>query len=374
MNLVEFFNVYFFAIFFVAILSFSTIFEFRIKGKYPTAMDKFFFLTVIIFFTLFFGLRPENIGADTSSYIDEFRRMSQFDKFENAINYSKIARDYIFVYFTFLTSQFMSTGFYILTLTSIFMGTIYFLIKKLTSKGRLIFIFTFLCFGFFYSMGINIVRSGICAMFSLLGTIYLLNIGHKIENKKERVIKGFVFLFLGYIFHFSAIIFLLAYLVVRFFKLKIKWYYLVTMVFYVLAYLEFSIKDLPIIGPMIESAERLVSYLSGEASQEASGFNLYVIAFQTLGLLYGFYFVRKYKDKEYILINKIYLFLTCGYLFCLEIPYSDRFGVLSWVWLPLILCHPFINRNTVLLNKDFEKYVFASLFYLFLTYYRLELN
>ncbi|SEA69310.1 EpsG family protein [Psychroflexus halocasei] len=374
MKLVDFFNIYFLSIFALAILSFFLLLEYSKNRRYPKIADNFFFLLGILFYVFFFGLRSENIGTDTPAYLRDFDVLSNFTKFEYALNFSKINRDNFFVLFTFLSSQVISREAYLWLLAAIYIGTIYFIIKKLTSKGRLFFLFSFLCFGFFYSMGINILRNGISGMLCLLGVLYLLQIGRKTDNFISRNIKGFTLLLVGSMFHSSGLIFLLTFLVVRFVKIKIIWYYLGTLVFYVLAFFKFSVLNLPIIGPIVQANERMEAYISGEASQEPSGFTIYVIVFQTIGLIYGAYFVWKYKDEEYAIVNKIYLVLSCVYLLFLQVSFSDRFGVFSWIWLPLILCFPFFYRDKVLIKKDFFKYLVVSFFYLFLTYYRLELD
>lgn len=370
MKIESFFNIYFLFIIIIGIITYVTLLSTTVKKNNNNKVDYFFYVLSLLFILFFFGLRNEEIGTDTSHYLYDFHLVSRFNNFTDALKFSTIKRDMFFVLFTYISTKFMSAKLYIFVLAGIYLLLINGIIKKLAKQQRLIVLFTFLCFGFFYGMGINILRSGLSVMFSLLGLLYLFDFSNTIKTKKKYL--GFVFLTIGILFHSSAIIFILIYFLVKIIRLHIKWYYLGTLFFLILAYFKFSIKNLPIIGSIVEQNERLEGYVSGESIRQGSGFNLYVIMFQVLGILYGYYFIKRYRDENYILINKIYLALSCFYFMCLDVSYSERFGVMSWVWLPILLLFPFFKEGKLNLNKDFYKYIFVSLTYLLLTYYRVS--
>ncbi|EKB05943.1 hypothetical protein HMPREF9711_00912 [Myroides odoratimimus CCUG 3837] len=339
-----------------------------IRGLDGKVFDKIFYIVSILMLLILFGLRAPNIGTDTINYLNDFKTVSKFDNFNQAIKFSTIARDPFFVGLTFFSSKLWSAKVYLFSLSLLYFFLVHKLITRYCKDGKVVVLLVFLCFGFFYSMGINIIRSGISVLLAILGCVNFIELD-SIRNNKKRVL-NIIFLFLlSILFHSSAILIVLSSFIVKYLKIKIQWFYLGLGIAIVLSYLNFGVNSLPLVGPIIESNDRLTKFASGEMSQEASGFNLYVVFFQLFVLFYGIYFLKQ-KDYVYEYLLKIYILTTSFYFLCLNLSFSDRFGLLSWIFIPLLLIYPFIKNKKIILNKNFILFVASVFVYFALMYYR----
>lgn len=363
----DFYFKYFTVVILAILLCYMLLFSEIFGRKYNRKLSKIIYLCFVILILFMFGLRDGNIGVDTSHYLLDFNIVSRFESFSQALKFSTIARDPFFVSITFLCSKIMSGQFYLFFLSFIYIWLVHRVINRLTLHYHLLYFISFLCFSFFYSMGINVIRSGISGMLSLLGIITLFNIG---ERRSSKVYVGFIYLFIGFLFHSSAILFFIVFIFVKFVKLRINIFYWTFFIVFFLASRGYGIKNIPILGVFIENNDRISVYASDTAVQEASGFNIFGIFFQILGIFYGYYFMRKRNNFEYLILNKIYLALSVFYFLCLDLAFSDRFGVLSWILLPLILAYPLFENSRLVISKDLIIFSITSFTYLLLNFYR----
>jgi len=252
----------------------------------------------------------------------------------DALEYAVIGRDPFFNTITYILSRFLSSSFYLLIIAVIYLYTMY---KAFYRWDREKLFFNFLVMFsliFFLSMGINIMRSGLAASFLLLGYSTLV--------KEKQVKKSILFFVIASLFHYSSLVVVILVFVIKYFKIKDLLFFVVLLLCMFLAFFGFSLKNLPIIGSIIAENERMTLYISGDARQAASGFNIYVITFQFIPILYASYFlyIKKISNEVYRDIFKLFLSLSAFYFLCLNISYSDRFGLLSWIFIPFLATEP----------------------------------
>ena len=306
---------------------------FFIKGNSSKATNVIF---VIIFTTLWvvlFGFRDFSTGSDTQSYLYSF---NDFIQNKNYIDY-KDYKDLGYYLFLFIISKFTSNEllflfcFEILIIVPLVVSFIKFNVRKA------FFLFFFFCsFFFFKSIGINIMRQGVSISFFLLGFVYYM------KSKKSYYITFFI---IALSFHASIFLPIL----IIFFSRKIKSPLLPICVYLMAIVLSFFNFDfnlllsyIPVLSFLFE--DRLQSYVNLNNSEYQIGFRLSFVLFNTLFAIIGYYFYRLNvvnHIKYYNTIFYTYLLLSANFFLMFNIPYSDRSGLLSWIFIPLLL-YPFI--------------------------------
>src|SRR5690606_8056944 len=101
----------------------------------------------------------------------------------------------------------------------------------------------------------------------------------------------------------------------------------------------------------------------GKGDREGSGLSLFILVFQFLGIISGLIFRSRIDSNIYDFFYKLYMLLTSLYFLFLNVSFSDRFGVFSWILLPIIIVYPL----TIALNRNVLHFVIISLLYLILS-------
>lgn len=345
----------------------------KINNEYFPSMDKIVFIFSLLILTILVGGRDPYNGTDTIRYIQDFEYMQSFKSFDFdlLVNRSTVGRDPIFVVFSYFLGTLVNSSTYIFIIAALFYLFFYRFVIKITFRFYSLHLFTFILFTFFLSFQINIIRSGISVMLVLYGISFLVE-NYELKKLRELTIKSKVKSILlistGILIHSASIILLFSCLLAYIFRLAKKYYLWFFICSLGLAYLKFGIGDLPIIGPYFLASDRAALYLSGEASQPPSGVNLYVVFFQILIIIYFYLQEKSIRDNIFgsFLLNT-YLILSSFYMFCLNISYSDRFGLYSWCLMPLILIYPLIVQK-ITYKQLFVFSVFAFSYFILMLY------
>ncbi|OYD41873.1 EpsG family protein [Sphingobacterium cellulitidis] len=352
--------------------------NFLSKGSYLSQIDNLFFLLFIFLLIFLTGFRNFEIGTDTLHYVSDYEYLRSFDTWniDFALERSRLGRDPLFALFSFFLGKVFNATTYIFILSVIFYFSFYFFVKKITNHLYITVLFSFLCFFFFLSFGINILRAGISVMFVLLGFSYFVK---QFELVKFRDLKSkqktmiIICITIGVLFHSASWILVLALIISRLIKLKTFFYIAILIVCLILAIFKFTITDLPIVGPLFMMNERTDAYLSGDGSQLPSGVNVYILFFQGLIILYYLANKKIFEENSIgIIFIRSYLILCSFYMLCLNISFSDRFGIYSWVLMPLILSFPILFNKSPK-RKNLMYFSIFSLVYFLLMLYRIDL-
>lgn len=300
--------------------------------------DKNLLILYVIFFIVFAGTRANTIGIDTNNYyyyffipatqvgvIEMFAKLNSGLFFEILLSGAVLLN--FFPIFLFSVAVVMNIAFYKF-------------VRKFTNNGQdgsSLILFLFLVCGFsFLNLELNIVRNGLAISFIMLAIHYALE-----ENLK----KCLLFFFIAFMFHRTTIIpFVLVMAIWKFKNLPLKFY----LIFYVLAI------GLSAVGFGFHSLDFLTSLGNDDLqSLKFVGDTTYKIGFRPdfvgyntlfLGL---FYFFIKTTNAKGMFLLKIYILTSAIFFFNFYIPYSDRFGLYSWVIIPLL----FYN----IINESFPK-------------------
>ena len=336
----ELYKFYFYLIY--GVLAFATILfslNLDIKGKVPSKLGNILGMLSLFLFIILFGFRNEDVGTDTIVYIWQFQ------------NYQLLGIDIDFLY-SFLL------------MATLYLTPLYYASKIYSShlKFNLLFIvFSFVSLFFFETLGINIIRQGVSLSFFLLGVALYIK-----KNIINRYILIIFFIAIG--FHFTTIIPTVLFLIIVFFKsLKIVYFYIMYLITLLLSSLNLSLLDFLSFLNFLIVDERRSGYVSADANDVYDvGFKPQIVLFNTFFVIISTYILRYKQVDSYDYKSVIKFFLAMSSIFFLtfQIPYSDRWGVMSWIVIPFLLS-PLYLRTEKLKFATFSTIILIVLFLFF---------
>ncbi|WP_142786030.1 EpsG family protein [Changchengzhania lutea] len=291
--------------------------------------DKGILITFVVFLIFFVGIREADIGTDTSNYFNFYfipvttQVSSYFEVF------TRLKSDFLFEVLMSFSYWHRNFKLFLLTVAIVMNVSLYVFVRKFTDfgkKGSSLILFLTIASSFsFMSIEINILRNGLSLCFILLSL-------HSILQKDTK--KFIIYIIIAFLFHRTAIIPIVLFLVITFFnKIDIRYY----LGFYVVAILAslagFGFHAIP-----------FLSELGGEDFQRLSyaGETTYNIGFRHDFVLYNTFFLvlflkfTNWNTRDLFLI-KYFILSSSVFFFNFYIPFSDRFGIYSWIIIPLLL-------------------------------------
>lgn len=199
-------------------------------------------------------------------------------------------------------------------------------IFRITKENRLFLLFCIISFFFFKSMGMNTIRQGVG--FSL----FLLSLTFN-DNKKAR----YFFMFLALSIHLSIALPILVYEVSRYIKnLKVPCFIFILCA--ILSLLKFNVYSLFQKIPLLSIADKVDTYSNVDSSNYKIGFRIDFFIFNLLFAIIGYYvYVRTNYVQNYLRYLSSYLILSGCFFLMFNSGYSDRYGFLSWMFIPLLI-------------------------------------
>jgi len=305
--------------------------------KVNNKVGEFFAFLFLLAYVILFGTRSEDIGTDTFMYLWQYDNSGSrsigvdflYDSLLIFLNWLKVDPQ------VFL---FIMSSLYLFTLLKAI-----FIFSKNNSSNALLITFSFVSLFFFQSNGINIIRQGVSLSFFLLGVAYTYN-----ENNNKWYKTALCFI-VAIGFHFTSLLLSLLFLIIYFFKqIKIRIFYLYYIICILLAAINVGVLNFIGVfsfGNQID--ERRMDYLSDNIQSSYSvGFKPQFVIFNTLFLLIFVFIQRKYQlGNGYTLLLKYYLTLSGLFFLMFQIPFSDRWGVMSWIIIPFLLSPIFRRQN-----------------------------
>lgn len=329
------FNVYFDLIYFITtyivILSAVSI-EIKQNSFIQNKLSKYFVFFPIIILIYIVSFRAYDVGTDTGNYYYSLWQQKPELTFSNEFLFPLIALllqyyELNFTYFLFLIS-------------ALFFYFIYKALKNYSSlyqANLLMAFFAFMSFFFFSSMTINIIRQGA----SLAILLYAFTLLLKQDNK----IKIIIYSAVAVAFHLTSIIPILLILVSYYLSIKSnKSIYLLVLLYFIILVLSFFNIGLLNISPFLSQVlgnDGRSMYISGETYDYVVGFKPQFAAFNTFFLFIASY-VRKnltnqVLKKQYNVILIYYIIASWLLFLAFQLPFSDRWGLFSWVIIPFLL-------------------------------------
>ncbi|WPR77825.1 EpsG family protein [Algoriphagus sp. NG3] len=329
----EFLSYYFPVYFATALLVVPYTFKVDILDKRDAGYD--FLLAILVSFLLMlvFGLRDYSVGTDTQHYVDAFRQIQFAEGFKEAWNTRTAfsSKDPFFNIFTYYVGNLVGMRGYFIVLSILYVVPITLSVFSLTRTNRSLMLLCFMGLIAFPNLGVNIVRSAVSLSMGVLALTFFF------EKRKSLAL---LMALLSLSFHFSSLLLYVA-AGLSLLRIHISIYLLGLLLCSALAFLGMGIEHLPIVGELILAQDRLSGYITGE--RVSGGFSAFIILFyySTIGL--GVFFSNKIKDEVYLNYLKVYITLSAFYFLTFNLNDSYRFGFISSIITPIIVCYPILN-------------------------------
>lgn len=184
-------------------------------------------------------------------------------------------------------------------------------------------------------MSINVIRQGV----SLCILLFAYSLWVEGNNNK----KIFVLVLFSLAFHSTSIIPFLIFLLCIFignFKI-ISYFILFYFISVFLAYLNIGFQSFSPLFLDFLGNNRRSSYFSGESYDYQIGFKTQFVIFNTIFLLIGLYVRNGILDihlkKKYNILISYYIISSIFLFMAFQLPFSDRWGLFSWVSIPFLV-------------------------------------
>ncbi len=320
---------YNFIYYITAFITLIFVVEFYLKNRTYTKIQYYFFAILLLVITFFFGTRGEFVGIDTPNNVKYFTGKVK-------INNLSDLKDIGIYFISILISKISKNiDVFLTAIAVLYIIPIHSSIKNLKLKNPLIFFFFLFSLFFFKSMGTNTIRQGLAFSIFLYGlTIYL----------KDKKVVAYILFAISFIFHASIIIPIVIFLAALRIK-KLKWPFLIYGLCTILAIANLKantiLGQIPIVNILVE--ERLDTYYIDKGNYRI-GFRPDFWLFNTIFTVIGYITLKNidkfnsvFLSKNYKVFFVAYVLLSSFFFLMFSARFSDRFGFLSWMFIPLLL-------------------------------------
>ncbi|MEZ9674766.1 EpsG family protein [Vibrio breoganii] len=280
-------------------------------------------LIVYFFFAIIIGMREVYVGSDTIIY-------SEFFKYINITDYYGLKQRYSFelgnIGLAMSINVISDKVSVYLVIYSLLISLIYLYAshKIFDSQYSALLILVILAFPFYYSMTGNVIRTGLALSIGILSIVLYY---------RGKVLYSLFCSFLALLFHASLISFVVVFLTKKISVTKVLLIWLSSIVVgNFLTHVDF--------GQANYITQKLMAYQSAaDYTDYKTGFRLDFFLFSLIPLiLYTYSLIRKFNISDlYIYLLKIYLMLNVIYNLSIHMAFSDRFALLSWVLIPILV-------------------------------------
>lgn len=195
------------------------------------------------------------------------------------------------------------------------------------------------CLGF-WSGSTNIMRAG-CAT-----CLFFLSLCEEEHRKWAYIALSVVCVFI----HNSVLILVASFFLTRYYR-NYKAFVLLWLVF-------LALSAANALGPIVsflsshtgEVGDRIAEYAYGDdessnALYRHAGFRMDFIVYSSLAVIYSWWIIYKkhYRDAFFQRISCTYIIVNCMWLTMIRVNYADRFALLSWSLISLIILYPYMN-------------------------------
>ncbi len=300
---------------------------------------------VIILVILYITYRPISFSfGDTVSYARNYQRAGYWGE---TINHPDLG----FTYLTNILIPFKNVKFYFFVIACLYVIPVAIAFKRVFNNywyfAFLIFIGSFSFWGY----GINGLRNGLAT--SLILSALLL---------KNKWIKYILF-GIGISMHKSGLLPVAFYFITQHYKNPKKYIYIWLLSIPLTVFTHSFFEGLMTVFNLGEDDDRLSGYahsIDGDGGLfSRTGFRWDFILYSSIPIIMGYYYIFKYKffDKLYLTLFNIYIGCNTGWLYCMYVPYNNRFAYLSWFLYPVIISYPILRSKMVVpLQNNWIRY------------------
>ncbi|NGY37422.1 EpsG family protein [Flavobacterium sp. XN-5] len=283
-----------------------------------------FLLLFSICFLFLFGFRNFEVGVDTMTYLSMFSNAEDF-----------LFVDFGFGFFNKFLHGRVTERTFIFLMAFLYIMPLYFAIVRFSSKNKLFIFFCVISFFFFKSMGMNTMRQGVA--FSL----FFLSLSYNKNNWLK-----YVLIFFALSMHLSMIFPILVYGASNYIK-NLKFPFFIFFICTLLSVIKFNIYGLIQNIPLIAIADKIDSYSNLDTSDYKIGFRPDFFVFNLIFVFIGYFIYTKVADqRKYLKYLSSYLILSGIFIVMFNSGFSDRYGFLSWIFIPLLIL-PVLNGDKI---------------------------
>ncbi len=302
-------------------------------------------IIIFLFLAAYYVLlstRDLSVGVDTDRYFRFYKEMYLYGD-------SIIGSDIGFNLFNkLLITCGISPNNYLFFLSLLFVVPIYYAIKQFKGINKVFLLWFFASLFIFISLSTNVLRQGIGGAFVIWGISIFLN---RTDDNKRFLMP----LIIAPFFHFSLLLVILLFFVSKYVK-NIKVAYVILFITIVLSYMKFDLNtvlsNLPVIGNLF--LDRMEGYMGENVKNYKIGFRIDFFLFNLFFVFIGHYISKlKFIKSNYPLYGQIYttyILLTSYFILMFNVPFSDRFGILSWTFIPFIM-YPIFDLSSFKYNN-----------------------
>lgn len=299
---------------------------------FQNKLGSYLVLFPLISMIFLIGLRDTSVGVDTNNYYNFFWLKDVSLDFGG---------EFLFTLLILIIKYFdLSFGYFLFIISCISIIFNFLALRKINSlyKSNLfICFFSSLSFFFFISMNTNIIRQGVSL--SLLLFAYSLWVE---KNNKNKIL---FFIALSLFFHSTSIIPIILFLIsILFSKIKFNPTIILILAYFVSIFLSYSKFSLLNISPLILEVlggDRRESYFMDKETNYSIGFKPQFVIFNTFFLILALYIKERLNDSfiknEYNLLISYYIISSIIFFMAFQLPFSDRWGLFSWITIPFLV-------------------------------------
>lgn len=324
------------------------------KRNHQLVSNCIVFLLMICYIFLF-GMRSIDVGTDTEMY------HWQYSHYED-ITFGTDAP--VGLLFRFLNIFSENPQIFLFVMSFLFVTINFYALKKysiLYKSSFYLSVFSLISLFFFESLGINIIRQGLSLAFFVLAITIR-------GFKPPSSFKWILFFILSICFHFTSLIPVLLYLLVAYFKNgRMIYYYAIYTLTVLLSALNVSILSFKeyFIGFLLVD-ERRGGYLDGNDFSYSIGFKPQFVLFNSVFLVLFIYLNKIQEGEFYKGLLKYYIVISSIFFMMFQVPFSDRWGVMSWCVIPFLLGPMFkIYQNKLSFKATFSVLFLIAVFVFF---------
>ena len=291
-------------------------------------------LLLVIFFTLFIGLRPLSgkYFVDMANYAEFYNYIYEGAPFKLDLSASNIIFDNIFAWWG--SAKLGYTSFF-LFIAAIYFGAAYLGIRKLFPNHVFVASLVFLAAFSTFSYATNGIKAGAAA------SLFILALGYR-DNLKICI----PLVLISWGFHHSMIMVVAAFIMTLFIKNPKLYFYIWIFCFliaaaHVTAFAHFFSGF---------TTEHGAEYLLGDGSNDGTkgGFRLDFILYSAVPVVVGWYaiFIKKLELSHcYKNLLNLYLCLNGIWMLCMYANFTNRIAYMSWFLYPIVLIYPLLQDH-----------------------------
>lgn len=312
-----------------------------------------FGFVVLLFVTLYMGLRPISFFfGDMGMYDIKFRKYQMGATLDES-------KDVFFEMFMQFTAKIMSVRMFFMVCALLYILPLYFAAKKIFADYAFYGFFILVLALSFWPYGTNGIRNGIATSLFVFGI-----------TRDKKLAVG-IWLFAALLIHRSMLLPIAAYIVAITYN-KPKFYFYCWLLAIPLSLILGSFWEKFFLGLGLGEQDRLEGYLSGkelDIQEEIKvGFRWDFLVYSTTGVVAGAYYIfkRKFEDLFYNHVLIVYLIANGLWILIIRANFSNRFAYLSWFLLGLVIIYPLLKAH--FFKKQHQVLGYVLLVYFLFTY------